>query len=118
MIMKAPEDSSGKVTVMLHDLEMKDATTITNISPICPTGKLDVLSLRQDAVLDLVENAPPISSEMLVKLFEAAASSEHFAVAPAVKFNSDHAVAITGVVIYVEKEFDVDKSGTWPIRAT
>ena len=68
--------------------------------------------------MELVENVPPTSCSMLEKLFEAAASSEHFAVAPAVKFNSDHAVAITGVVIYVEKEFDVDKSGTWPIRAT
>ena len=117
MIMNPPEGSSGKakVTVQLHDLEMKDATTITNISPICPTGKLDVLSLRQDAVLDLVENAPPISSEMLVKLFEAAASSEHFALAPAVKFNHEHTVVLTGVVIYVEKELDLDKCGTWPM---
>ena len=52
---------------------------------------------------------------MLEKLFEAAASSEHFALAPAVKFNHEHTVVLTGVVIYVEKELDLDKCGTWPM---
>ena len=67
------------------------------------------------------ESARPVSiewqllrrdGEVVEKFVDAVESSEHFALAPAVKFK-ENAIVLAGVVVYVKKEFYIDKKGTW-----